>query len=836
MKPSIQELFDQLSKRLDRLEADLKKPEVQLGHRILFDEKRAGEVPAPGKGDPDRFLRQDRQWVEVSAQGEVTGTNIGLGVGVHASASDGIMTFRTITGSAGTSVYLSGSTIYVEASGGGGGTSTAVNLGTGSQIYKEQSASEFRFRTLTASFGSGLQGSLSTDANHVYMEISNSGSGSVNLGGFFGTGLDGALVFDGGSGAAALGLTPSSASYASGRLILGGPDEWLQYSLTRDIFATDMSIASHVLVHTRGYRVFVNGTLTIDGRIGAPGQPGQNGGGASGGGEGIGYADGTVAGSNDGGFGASASSVADNSEPSATCPPGYSNSGGTAGTGVGGDGVAGVAGKGGGGGSGGGASISTSGGAITLVGATQGSLDDIFQAVAGHGLLSITRYSAGSGGGGGASDPAGGGGVAGGGGAGGGACVLFARTIVGTGTVTVRGGAGGAAYSGVGATKGGGGGGGGGGWLILATNGSAVPTVDYGGGTGGVKFNAAAGNGGDGGPGLYKLYRIGDGAGGGTGGGSMSSVIHDTTMTGDGVATSPLSASPLSGTINSAIVSLSATLDSALLNLSGTIGGAFLNFTGGGGGGSGSGTLSNIWDYPTSPHEWDDEFDSTALSGTWTELGTPAGTGSWSNNTIDPYAGFNSGPPRYAIHHDRRRSWLMMQPPNDAGFYGFYKPLTGIPTNMFMWMRGSFSSRLSTSTNNDAGLQFIIAADSGGAPDFNNRLSLALNETDTAIVQSEFNRILGGALTTVAVGFDYQAGAQQINPTEGIGLQKIGTTYYAWMFGSNGTAVYMGSITFAPTPAWFIIITTNAGPLSAPGNMISGVDFVRFVSSSVFLP
>lgn len=49
------------------------------------------------------------------------------------------------------------------------------------------------------------------------------------------------------------------------------------------------------------------------------------------------------------------------------------------------------------------------------------------------------------------------------------------------------------------------------------------------------------------------------------GGGGIASVSHDTTLSGDGSPSDPLSASPLSGTINSAIVSLSGTINAAFL-------------------------------------------------------------------------------------------------------------------------------------------------------------------------------------------------------------------------------------------------------------------------------
>src|SRR5690349_1440597 len=112
MEPYIRRELDRLQKMIEDLRRELERRDVQLGHRITFDERRDGEVPSPGQGDPDRVLHADGTWSTVSgsggATGSVSGTNIGVGIGVHASASANVMTFRSLTGSGGVAVRLSG--------------------------------------------------------------------------------------------------------------------------------------------------------------------------------------------------------------------------------------------------------------------------------------------------------------------------------------------------------------------------------------------------------------------------------------------------------------------------------------------------------------------------------------------------------------------------------------------------------------------------------------------------------------------------------------------------------------------------------------------------------
>jgi len=68
MKPIIQGELDALRRKIDELEAKLKKPEYALGHRSIFHVGSSGEVPK-SPGGVTKFLREDGKWVEVAASG-----------------------------------------------------------------------------------------------------------------------------------------------------------------------------------------------------------------------------------------------------------------------------------------------------------------------------------------------------------------------------------------------------------------------------------------------------------------------------------------------------------------------------------------------------------------------------------------------------------------------------------------------------------------------------------------------------------------------------------------------------------------------------------------------
>jgi hypothetical protein len=123
---------------------------------------------------------------------------------------------------------------------------------------------DLRFRSLVA--GTGI--AVTQNTNDVTIDA-DAFAGTVSLG-VFGSGADGNLVFDGTSVVA--GITPSAVGATAYRF---GAIQ--QYVLTRDLHCDDLQVNSGVLVFNDGYRIFVKGTLTLNGIIGSPGVNGATG-------------------------------------------------------------------------------------------------------------------------------------------------------------------------------------------------------------------------------------------------------------------------------------------------------------------------------------------------------------------------------------------------------------------------------------------------------------------------------------------------------------------------------------------------------------------------------
>jgi hypothetical protein len=264
-------------------------------------------------------------------------------------------------------------------------------------------------------------------------------------------------------------------------------------TLSRDMFYTDVTLTGSGKIVTAGYRVFCNGTLNL----GASAVISNNGG------DGVAGVDG------------SAGTVGTGGAAGTTAGNGWDIWGGTAGT-AGLDGTAGGtagvagnasqttrtncigaltnrAGAGGGNASGGGTAAAGTGATNTVsAGPWRAALTYMSGASNGAGVIG-TRGGGGGGGGGGTSltsRPGGGGG----GGAGGGVCLVFARIVTGSGTISANGGAGG---NGGNAYNGGSGGGGGGGGGAGGAGGLAVLVYRYlTSWTGTVSANAGASGGG----------------------------------------------------------------------------------------------------------------------------------------------------------------------------------------------------------------------------------------------------------------------------------------------------------------------------------------------------
>lgn len=326
---------------------------------------------------------------------------------------------------------------------------------------------------------------------------------------FYGSGVDGALNFDG--FATVLGMAPAANVY----------------TLSRDIFATTIAISSGVTLKSNGFRIFAQTSLAFGSstaKITNNGTTSSTAGGGGGGGIGGGVAGGAINsigdGTNtmDGGLGGNSANTGAAGVGAAWNPQGFTGAGGAGGTGA----VAGGA-----------------GGAVNASPASNGG---------GWGLTEILsfrvlnqpvsgRFDCGTGGGGGGGGTA----AAAGGGGGGGGCVFVAApSITGAGAITATGGNG--ANGANGTVGGGGGGGGGGGLIVLVTSTATAPTYTTsvaggtGGthGTGGAPVNGTAGAAGK----VITLDPGSPGAGGGGGGtGTVTSIIAGTGLTGGTITT-----------------------------------------------------------------------------------------------------------------------------------------------------------------------------------------------------------------------------------------------------------------------------------------------------------
>ena len=271
----------------------------------------------------------------------------------------------------------------------------------------------------------------------------------------FGDGSDGAVTLDG------------STTYNAFSTLVSGV-----YTLSRDIYTTNLTINNSVTLAQNNWRIFCTGTLTNNGTIGdTPGSAsGTNNGTAAAPGSG------TVIGGQSGGSGAT----------------------GTGATGS--KGVVGTGGTGGSGTSGSAASVATG----ILANATQ--FKDVFAntipVLAGSYIFESATIHAMVGGTGGCAGSGDGTNKGGAGGIGGDPVVIFAQACVNNGTITSNGGTGGSPGTVVGGDGCGGGGGGAGGPILIytlsAVTGTGSTSVTGGSGGTGAGTGGAGGTGGSG--------------------------------------------------------------------------------------------------------------------------------------------------------------------------------------------------------------------------------------------------------------------------------------------------------------------------------------------------
>jgi len=237
---------------------------------------------------------------------------------------------------------------------------------------------------------------------------------------------------------------------------------------------------------------------------------------------------------------------------------------------------------------------------------------------------------------------------------------------------------------------------------------------------------------------------------------------------------------------------------------------------------------NELYTYPTNPHPQDDEFESTTLGSVWAEDFTASGS-------IDYDADFAAGNCRRQIHTDYEKSWYSIQPPYDSASKHLHRYYS-MPTNVFIWARVKFERRHDTSVGDDDQIIGMALTDtSAGAPRWNSFIKVWLNEQDAGQsnveVNFQYNSLDKGTYEGITAnqqeqGFDY------------IGVHKVGTVYYVWVFNNVGQGLCLWNYDM-PAPNFSIdriVFMFKSSSTLFPGNYIAGIDFIRFVESATFLP
>lgn len=271
-------------------------------------------------------------------------------------------------------------------------------------------------------------------------------------------------------------------------------------------------------------------------------------------------------------------------------------------------------------------------------------------------------------------------------------------------------------------------------------------------------------------------------------------------------------------------------------------------FTSGGGG-----VINELWGPRTNPHPGDDEFDTNALDGSWSQTGfggalkfaarpapyvSPADNrASWENlrdpdNTTDP----------------SQNSWLRIQPGN--GPAGIWKRIDSAdfggatPTNLLAWARFRFAWANAmgvSAANSDIGLSFF--EESGAGWSFAVHATINLCNTQEGAVANVIKPLFwgrnGATITSVSEGTRQNAAATNRSDyafySGYLGLQKVGDNYRAWVL-DDGGRLYMGEYVSAGLTGINAVAMWCRGTASAMGVPLFDIDFIRFYQGNDWIP
>jgi hypothetical protein len=218
---------------------------------------------------------------------------------------------------------------------------------------------------------------------------------------------------------------------------------------------------------------------------------------------------------------------------------------------------------------------------------------------------------------------------------------------------------------------------------------------------------------------------------------------------------------------------------------------------------------------PTSPSQWDDEFESTALDPKWTRVGVFSQVSS-----LDPFDVTNSAT-HFESMNRHRRSWLMVQPGIvAAATQGYEQDLSTLPSECFIWARVSANTRGSVV---DGDGEIFLRLYNTTTP----AVAVLVNlDAFTNIRQSLFIDQLSGSTNRGRIQ-NYRA---EGFPIEYVGIQKLTNTYHGWVAPASGNWVWMNSAGPAGVALDRVRLAVNNAVVTSPGRMIVGVDFFRVLA------